>query len=329
MFHRILVPLDGTKRAESVIPVAANIARTTGGSLVLLRVVPLPAAYVYHPREPFLWPQEGPTTDKQIATMYLAQLAQTAPLRGITVQTTVLTGVVEQQMLFCIEEQAIDLVVLCSRGEAGIKRWAFGSVAQNALRHSSVPVLILHEAAGLLSNQHPAGPRPIRVLVPLDGSVLAETALKPAAALSAILSAPEKGQLHVVRVLPLPEPMSAVEEMNGARQLDISAGQTYLQSTVEAWQEKADSMDIPSIEASVVEHPEVAENIIRIAEEGFPATEKTAAKKACDVIALTTHGRSGLTRWAMGSIAERILDGSRLPLLAVHASWSGKQHLPG
>ena len=328
MFQRILVPLDGSKRAESVIPVAANIARATGGSLLFLRVVNVSPAYTFYTGEPFVLPQEIPTTDHQtaFASVYLADKTQAEELSGIAIQTKVLTGIAPQQILLCMEEQAIDLVVMCSRGETGLKRWALGSVAQKIIRHSSAPVLVLHESAGLLSNQHPAGPRPVRILVALDGSMLAETALKPAAALSAALSAPEKGVLHLVHILPLPEPTSAVEAISDARQLDLSVGRTYLRSTVEAWQEEPGQTAAPTLETSVVVHPDVAESIIRTAEDGLPATEETAARDACDVIALATHGRSGLARWMMGNIAERVLDGTRLPLLVVHPSWPAKQH---
>jgi cell division protease FtsH len=105
-----------------------------------------------------------------------------------------ITGPIPQRILYSIEAQAIDLVVMCSRGETGFKRWPLGSVAQKIIRHSPVPVLVLHESAGTLSNQHPAGQRPVRILVALDGSSLAEAALEPAVALATALSAP--GQEH-------------------------------------------------------------------------------------------------------------------------------------
>ncbi len=328
MFQHILVPLDGSKRAESAIPVAANIARATGGSLLFVRVVSVSSVYAFYSGEPFVLPPDIPATDYQTtsAASYLVTIAQGAELSGITVQTKVLTGVPAQQILWCIEEQAIDLVVLCSRGETGLKRWVLGSVAQKVLRHSSAPVLVLHESAGILSSQHPAGRRPVRILVALDGSALAETALEPAAALSAALSAPEQGTLHLVQVLPLAEPANATEALSDARQLDLSVGQTSLRETVEAWQEKCEKTGSPALETSVIVHPDVAESLIRMAEEGVPATEESEARQACDVVALATHGRSGPARWVMGSIAERVLDGTRLPLLVVRASWPAKHY---
>lgn len=318
MFQHILVPLDGSQRAECAIPVAACVARATGGSLLLVRVVTQPDEPLYVV-EPFVLPQEVPVTTDHTASVYLATIAQMKELRGISVQTRVLTGAPAQHILTCIETQAIDLVILPSRGETGLKRWAFGSVAQKVLRHSTAPVLILHESAGLLSNQHPGGHRPVRVLVALDGSYLAETALFPAAVLSAALSEPEKGSLHLVRALPLPEPTSAAEAMSGARQLDISAAQTSLQVTEQALRDALQGEGDLTLHSSVIVHHDVAEAIIRAAEEGFPATSEAEAREACDVVVIATHGRSGPARWVMGSIAERVLDGTRLPLLVVHA----------
>ena len=317
MFQHILVPLDGSGRAERAIPVAACIAHAMGGSLLFVRVVTQPGDSLYMV-EPFVWPQEVAAPTDYTPSEYLETIARMPELHGIPVQTRVLTGTPAQQILSCIEAQAIDLVILSSRGETGLKRWAFGSVAQKVLRHSTAPVLILHESAGPLSNQHPDGRRPVRVLVTLDGSALAETALFPAAVLSAALSEPEKGSLHLVRVLPLPEPTSIAEALSGARQLDLSAAQMSLQGTEQALRDALQGEGDLSLHTSVVVHADVAEAIIRAAEEGVQATAEAEAREACDVIALATHGRSGPTRWALGSIAERVLDGTRLPLLVVH-----------
>lgn len=301
-FQHILVPLDGSAHAESAIPVAAHIARASGGVLLLVRVVAYP---------------DDATTEYHTASAYVEQQAQRAELGGLPIQTQILTGLPDARILTSIESQKIDLVVMSSQGETGLKRWAFGSVAQKVLQHSRASVLILRESAGPLSNLHPEGLRPVRVLVALDGSSLAETALAPAAALSAALSPPEQGSLHLVRVLPLPPPTNAVEATSGVRQLDLSAAQTSLQVTAEALQDRGNL----SLTTSVVAHPDVAETLIRIAEEGVPVSPEHDARDACDIIALTTHGRSGPARWIMGSIAERVLDGTRLPLFVVHPSW--------
>lgn len=200
---------------------------------------------------------------------------------------------------------------MCSRGETGFKRWVLGSVAQKILRHSRAPVLVLHESAGMLNNQDPDGHRPVRILVALDGSSLAEIALEPAAVLAAALSAPEKGTLHLLYVVPPLESTTAEETTGRAPQLDISEARMYLQMTAQALREKMQGRWDLIVHTSVVEHTDVADTIICTAEKAG----------ASDVIALASHGRSGLARWVMGSIAERLLDGTRLPLLVVHPPW--------
>lgn len=322
MFQRILVPLDGSKRAETALPIAETIASTTGGSLVLVRVVPLPRDTTFSTMEPFALIQEDPTREYQAAVEYLARQQHTLERKGRVVHTSVLVGMPAQHILASIEAEAIDLVVLCSQGETGFRRWAFGSVAQKVLRHSQAPVLILHESAGQLSNLHPSGRQPVRVLVALDGSSLAEKTLQPALTLSAALSLPEKGQLHLVHALSLSGPGHASEQRNAAFQLDIAAAQAHLHMVETTLLDNAPEGITCTLQTSVVGEKDIASGIIRAAEDGLPAKDGQAARHACDIIALTTHGRTGFERWVMGSIAERLLDGTRLPLLVVPASWS-------
>lgn len=324
MFQRILVPLDGSERAEPALSVAETIAQATGGSLVLMRVVPSPRDTTFSMMEPVSLVQEEPASAYQAATDYLAHQRCMLERKGRVVRTNVLVGMPAQHILSSIETEAIDLVIMCSRGETGLKRWVMGSVAQKVLRYSQAPVLILHESAGQLSNQHPAGRQPVRVLVALDGSSLAEEALQPALALSSVLSAPEKGQVHLVRVLPLLKPDHAPEQQKAAFQLDIAAAQAYLHMVETSLLDSAPDGMAYTHQASVVGEKDIASGIIRVAEDGVPARDGHAARHACDVIALTTHGRSGLERWVMGSIAERLLDGTRLPLLVIPASWTSE-----
>lgn len=326
MFQRILVPLDGSERGETALPVAEAIARATGGSLVLVRVVPLPRDTAFSTMEPFALVQEEPATEHQAAAEYLARQQRALEHEGRVVQTRLLVGIPAQHVLSCIETEDIDLVVMCSRGETGLKRWAFGSVAQKVLRHSQAPVFILHESAGKLSNQHPSGRQPVGVLVALDGSSLAEKTLLPALVLSNALSSPEKGLLHLVHVLPLPRPGHAPEQHNAAFQLDIAAAQAHLKMVETSLLDSAPEEMRYALQASVVGERDIASGIIRVAEDGLPAIDGKETQHACDVIALTTHGRSGLERWVMGSIAERLLGGTRLPLLVIPASWTPRHH---
>ncbi len=143
------------------------------------------------------------------STNYLARLATAEQLSGVAMMTEVANGHPAQLILavarsHLLDAPPVDLIIMCSHGATGFKRWALGSVAQKVARHSPAPVLILHERGSVPTSLHSENMHPVRVLVALDGSPLAETTLEPAAYLSAALSAPARGVLHLARVLPWP-----------------------------------------------------------------------------------------------------------------------------
>jgi nucleotide-binding universal stress UspA family protein len=307
MFQRILVPLDGSDRAEQAIATAANIARVTGGSIILLQVV--------NPDIPHL---ETPgistgTLDAEIerAKQYLAMVATCNLLSGIAVSIEVLTGDPALTIFPVAHAQQADLIVMCSHGNTGVGRWSIGSVSQKVARCSPLPVLILREGAGVPTNLHPGGVRPVRIQVALDGSPLAEAALLPAAQLSAVLSAPADGALHLVHVLP--PSMQGDEAMHTSAQKEA---ETYLQ-TIRQRLLTEDEADIKlHITTLVGTYADVADALIGMAEdsEGMEGDEDF---EGCDCIAMATHGRGDLQRWLMGSITERVLHSTNLPLLII------------
>lgn len=322
MFQRILVPLDGSRRAESAIPVAATIARATGGSLCFLRVVTLPGDTALFVQEPLLFPESSGGDELRHAEEYLKLQAQ--KIRDLSVQTRIVTGLAAPKILSCLEEMQMDLIVLCSRGETGLNQWLWGSVAHKIVRQSPVPVLVLHESAGLLSNSHPMGLRPVRILVALDGSKQAEEALMPAALLASALSTPLQGILHLVRILP--EAAHAQGPGSSHQLPGVIEAQAYLRTTEQAFRaEICGKLDLRLISSVVVQQP-IAETLIGIAEDGLPDLDSSASRSACDVLALTIHGRAGLLRWFVGSVADQLLDGSRLPLLVLHPMLPAQAH---
>ncbi len=148
MLKRILVPLDGSPRAERALPVAARIARTSGGTVVLLCVASIPAEYApamyasYVAQTPF-YAQELLDAEMAKARYYLADMAQSKHLAGIRTETEALPGSAAPTIVAIAgrdDEQLVDLIILCSHGRTGFRRWALGSVAQKVARHSPVPV---------------------------------------------------------------------------------------------------------------------------------------------------------------------------------------------
>lgn len=315
MFQHLLVPLDGSARAEQALPVAARLARASGGTITLLTVIRMaPEASAYNMAGPFL-PQTIFEQDPAEARIYLDQVALRGDLAGITLEKQVDLGDPAATILAHTEKQPVDLIIMSSHGYTGLKRWMLGSVAEKIARHAPAPVLILREGEPLRTHMRFDGMGAIRALVPLDSSARSQDAIPPAAELVAALSSPEHGQLQLTQIVVLPEPAGETEKqrlIREAKQNLDAIGQSIRDGLVAhvgpdlhlvfSW---AVSMD-----------NDIAEGIVRMAENGERFAEAPGAEP-CDLIAMTTHGATGIHRWAVGSITERVLRATRLPLLIV------------
>ncbi len=312
MFSRILIPLDGSQRAERALAISARIARVSRGSIVLVQAVGIPAQYStyvygsYIAQTPML-AKEVIEAEEAKARTYLEIIQQSPVLAGIPTETAVLVGNAAVAIEGYVEEQKVDLIVMCSHGDTGFKRWVLGSVAQKISRSIQVPVLILNQEGSQLDTAFPDRLRPLRsivAMVALDGSPFAEAAIEPTAQLVAALSAPAQGTLLLSRVVP--------EQSNEA----LDHAKAYLNGVVQAREAMAEQIGV-SLEISVASRKDVAEALIRSAEHGEEAFGKRLTG-SCDLIAITTHGRGGLQRMATGSVTERMLGATKLPLLVVH-----------
>ena len=306
MYKHILVPLDGSARAERAIPVAARIARASGGLVLLMRVATAPvdtgkfssaSGYV----------EETVNADLTDATSYLEGIAGSDELAGIKVEVKSFTGAVAPAILSASQSFHASLIVMCSHGYTGFKRWALGSVADKITRHSSIPVLVLREGGPEpVAVDH----QPVRALVAVDGSHLSEAALEPAAYLAAALAeaTSQQGALHLLRVVDLPTSggkfKSDAHIDTGLKEQVRHEDEEYLSSLAH----RLDAGDLEplhlAITTSVEADPDVAEAIV-----------KKSEQEKFDFIAIATHGRGGVQKWALGSVAGRVLHASKLPLL--------------
>jgi nucleotide-binding universal stress UspA family protein len=318
MFKRILVPLDGSPRAECAIPVAARLARASGGSITFLRVVSTTINAAWFAMESPLLMQETFEVYRAKATDYLTAIAQSPDLTRVEISLEVLAGGPAQAILSAVDSNKVDLIIICSHGDTGLKRWVLGSVAQKVARYSPVPVLVLREGGSLPADSSKRDVHPLQVLVPLDGSSLAEMALTPAGQLSAALSAPAHGALHLVRVLHLPSMYEYGQEdsLAEAKKQSMLQAHAYLGAVEQHLREGSLAGLKLQVTSSVVVDTDVASTLIGVAEVSEDM-EDIEGFKACDAIAMATHGRSGPKRWMMGSVTERILGTTKLPLLIV------------
>lgn len=319
MFTTILVPLDGSERAEAALPVAARIARHTGATLFLLRVVSLaaesfPATMTTNP----LLAEAMIETDLAEARAYLERVATSPLLAGIVSKTAVDHGLAASTILEASVEAQSELIVLCRRGASGLTRWAMGSIAAKVARHATVPVLVVPEASLPLGVASMDQAQPLKLLIPLDGSTLAQAALEPGTALLTALAAPGQSvALQLVQVIPPPHSKTKVHARESAA---VFQAQQAMHHTVTLLQQGSLAPliarhQIP-VTWSVLLDADVASALLRVVEPGND-TEGATACGECHLIAISTHGRGGLQRRVMGSITERVLSATTRPVLIV------------
>jgi nucleotide-binding universal stress UspA family protein len=329
MFTRILVPLDYSPRSERALLVAARLARASGGTVILTHVIANATERWSDPPAMPLLEQESVDEEEYRDWKYLTDVADSASLAGIPTEKVVVYGQIAPTILSVAETTHADLIVLCSHSYSDLRHWTLGSIAETVVHHTSIPVLILREGGPIPAGPHPDATRPLRVLVPLDGSALAKAAIEPAAKLIAALAAPAQGTLHMMRVArKIKEGEEAGSDGNN-HELALSKAKLYLHAVTEQLRESVTAPIVSKLQLaitwSVAIDTDVASAILRVAENGEDA-EGAGVFGGCDVIAMSTHGRGGFQRWAMGSITERVLHATKLPVLIVRPHEAGDEN---
>lgn len=342
MAKRILVPLDGSPLAEHALAVSAILARASGGMLILVQALAASAEY----GSPVI-PQVAPLAiveSERRAQDYLTRLTELPILSGLTVETCVLAQVPAQAILDAAADHRADMIVMTSHGRTGFSHWIFGSVAEHVVRDAHIPVLILRqhqlpfwtEVAELLDVPATPGtgvPFPnFRVLVPLDGSPLAETVLEPAASCTLSLvqgveqavRAPRGSTGCLIHLVLVVRPIDTLAE-NRPEALLVSGAERYLShisgrlgaahpDTRVSWEVDSGGDVAESIAALLSgAEPTAKLELQRVAGD----TSVASANDSYTLLAMATHGRTGLKRWVWGSTTERVLQKTQLPLLLV------------
>lgn len=319
MFHRILVPLDGSERARCAVPVAARIARASGGTVVLLRVVgfPLESSLTLIPSLPSASSQTMVEVGKVEAQRYLREVAASADLAGVRTELEVHCGSVATTIASIANAYVIDLVVLCRHGHTGATRWALGGVAEKVAHDTAVPLLLLHDGKNRLLLQNKAS---LRAMVPLDGSMQAEMAIEPAAHLIAALSVPDQGILSLTQVIKLPSilPIEHVKESQRMQYLQEQAVRE-VDSCFTMLIERLNRGIAATLRLAVIWSSlfgrDVAEALLDVTEQCDYVDGQLAP--VYDVLVMTTHGRGGIQHGMMGSIVGRMLRATNLSMLIV------------
>jgi nucleotide-binding universal stress UspA family protein len=252
------------------------------------------------------------------ATSYLAGMAITraSELVGIDADMGVAVGLVPQTICSVACKEQADLIVLSTTGETGLKRWMFGSVAQETVHRSSVPVLLLNAQSVVPRMPHSA--YPLEALVILDGSPLAESIVEPTAQLLAAIAAPAQGILRLVRVVDHPLASGKWRSQAHSDSVWIEQARQGAEMEIARVVDRLYKGPLASLEliitTSVVNSTDMAKTIINVAED----TAKSEYAGASSLLALATRGWRGLGNRVEGSVTKHILGFTRASLLIVH-----------
>jgi len=293
----ILVPLDGSDLAEQAVPVAVALAKKTGSELHLIHVhVPLAPEPIYVEGLPVIDAHmHSQRREHEQAYLDGARLRLAA---GARASTRVLDGAVASALGAHARASNAQLAVLTTHGRGGLERAWLGSVADEMARVSPVPILLVRPEPG----EAPARFR--RLLVPLDGSPLAEAILDHAIGIARLDPEAEIVLLEVVQpvlsstLVPqsLLAPASAKDEIKRAQE---AAAREYLEGVAGR---------VKSAHVRVRVRVDFSGNVAA-------AILEAARAEGADLVALCTHGRSGLRRLALGSVADKIVRASAIPVL--------------
>jgi nucleotide-binding universal stress UspA family protein len=299
---QILVPLDGSALAEQALSCAVTLARGLRAELVLLRAVSAPSdARNYIGGTAMREADLLERLDAE-AEEHLREVADRVRGAGLGVLPVVRQGPAAEVIVDCAEQMDVWGVIMATHGYSGIRRWTHGSVAERVLQAASVPVLMVRaqeQAEG--DSQQLSLCR--RILVPLDGSKMAEQVLSP------VRSAAQAVDAEVFLFQTLIDQSAAVVASDwyflpppGQFEEEERQAQAYLERVADSLREE----EVRVFTATQAGRP--AESIIEYAE-----------ANGIDLIAMSTHGRTGLARWALGSVADRVLRACRVPILLVRA----------
>ncbi|MEZ4769123.1 MAG: universal stress protein [Caldilineales bacterium] len=287
--HQVAVALDGSAFSEAALPVAARIAHMFDATMVLMTVLPARGALRILPKGRSAG---NPLEAGQVETeLYLSELAGKYRSAGVRTEYYLAAGPVAQAIETMVTELDADLLVMSTHGRSGIGRFMLGSNASAAIQVSSRPVLLMRPQATTA-----AAPVVRKVLTPLDGSGFAERVLPWMLAVARVVDC----EFILLAVPEVPEPAmygamaDAVEDL---RQRAEANSQRYLTQLAE----RLSGLGLQV--RPVVGGSRPATAILELAEQ-----------EQVDLIMLATHGRGGMDRLVMGSVADRVVHHSTCPI---------------
>lgn len=296
MFKHILLPLDGSALAESVLPAAEYLARVFGAKITLVHIIEKDGQTVVHGERHLTQPAE--------AEAYLDQIRRRAFPAGSPVALHVHESAVQDVAQGIVEHQdelAPDLIVMCSHGRGGFRDLLFGSIAQQVITSGRVPVLLVRPQAA--DSRKPFECRSI--LAPTDGRPHHEAGLLTAARLAQATHA----RLNLVAVAPTLETLAGPQAVSG--RLMPGATRTMLEMVEDELRSYLGKM-AKRFQAEGVP-------VSALVGRGDPAAliARNAETTHADLIVFGTHGKAGTKAFWAHSVGARLLAQTARPVLLV------------
>jgi nucleotide-binding universal stress UspA family protein len=306
MMRNILLPVDGSTFSEHALPIAVDIARRAEAHLHIVQVHEAVVTQAY----PAGLPADSERWDDALRTQeqeYMRSLAERCRERaGLEPVTELLEGPIAATLSRYAAEVGIDLIVMTTHGRSGISRAWIGSTADALMRTAPIPLLLIRPTEEVVDWDRRLQAR--HILIPLDGSELAEAAIEPAIALGSLVDA-RYTLLRVVLPVPFviaPSAAAPVFDERGATRSQTDADE-YLDKTAVRLRERGLHVNVEAIV-----HLAPALGVLDCAED-----------EDVGLIAMATHGRGGWSRVALGSVADKVMRGSTVPILLYRPEASG------
>jgi nucleotide-binding universal stress UspA family protein len=291
MFDSILVPTDGSDHALEAAEHGAALARVFKADLHVVSAVDIQTAvgpFNAGGLEPEIRARLQADAEEKITAV-----TEAIALPG-SVQTDILTGNAVTEILAYCEDNGIDLIVMGTHGRTGVKRYVAGSVTEAVVRKAEVPVLTVRATDQNHVDTYSD------ILVPTDGSEFAAAAVEPALEIAATFDA----RVHALHVVDLGD-------------VAFSADYTLPTELINHLQEEGEA----ATEELAARARDAGVDAVTEVLTGYPAREilDYAEENDIDMIAMGTAGRTGLSRFVLGSTTERVIRHAEMPVLAVNA----------
>lgn len=296
MYRNVMVPVDGSSFAREAVLQGLRIASRSGATLRLVRVASAPL----FAGGPDSFAIENSTVQKQRADELADLYSIAAECRAhstVNVTASLQQGPIVDSLMGYARRHRVDLIVMRSHVRKGIARAWFGSIADKLIRESGIPVLVVRPPSVATALESSFGFK--RILVPLDGSSLAEESLAAVAKLARI----DGSEITLVRVVtPSRQPGEVESSIGPAPAREVDEAQRYLDHQLASPGNRS-----IRVTRRVIVAEDIPSTILYVAE-----------MEESDLIAIATRGRGAIARATSGSVADRIMREALVSAMVIH-----------